>query len=99
MSKRGRSKERSQLRRINPRAAGIDIGSASHWVAIDPSLTEQPVRGFAAYTSDLQALADWLVGDGVQTVGGGSAGGDWVPLFGGVGGGGVWGGLGGGGGG
>lgn len=82
MSKQGRrGKERSQLRRINPRAAGIDIGSASHWVAIDPSLTEQPVREFVAYTRDLQALANWLVEHKIQTVAMESTGVYWIALF------------------
>jgi transposase len=84
MSKRGRSqgkKGKSELRRINPRAAGIDIGSASHWVAIDPSLTDQPVREFKAYTGDLHALADWLVEHKIQTVAMESTGVYWIPLF------------------
>jgi transposase len=81
MSKRGRSKEKAELRRINSRAAGIDIGSASHWVAIDPSLTQQPVREFAAYTSDLQALADWLVEHKIQTVAMEATGVYWIALF------------------
>lgn len=81
MSKRGRSKEKAELRRINPRAAGIDIGSASHWVAIDPSLTQQPVREFAAYTGDLQALADWLVEHEIQTVAMEATGVYWIALF------------------
>lgn len=81
MSKRGRSREKSELRRIHPRAAGIDIGSASHWVAIDPSLTQQPVREFAAYTSDLQSLADWLVEHEIQTVAMEATGVYWIALF------------------
>lgn len=83
MNRRGRDKGKgkSELRRINPRAAGIDIGSASHWVAIDPSLSEQPVREFAAYTGDLQALASWLVEHGVETVAMESTGVYWIALF------------------
>lgn len=81
MSKRGRSREKRELRRINPRAAGIDIGSASHWVAIDPSLSEHPVREFAAYTGDLQALADWLVEHEIQTVAMEATGVYWIALF------------------
>jgi len=84
MSKRGwrqGKKGTSELRRINPRAAGIDIGSASHWVAIDPSLTDQPVREFKAYTGDLHALADWLVEHKIQTVAMESTGVYWIPLF------------------
>jgi transposase len=81
MSKRGRGHGKSQLRRVNPRAAGIDIGSASHWVAIDPSLAQQPVREFAAYTRDLQALADWLVEHEIQTVAMEATGVYWIALF------------------
>lgn len=86
MSQRGRTQSRQGpgsrgLRRINPEAAGIDIGSASHWVALDPSLTEQPVREFAAYTSDLQELADWLIEHGVKTVAMEATGVYWIPLF------------------
>jgi transposase len=83
MSRRGRDKGKgkSELRRINPRAAGIDIGSASHWVAIDPSLSEWPVREFAAYTGDIQALASWLIEHGVETVAMEATGVYWVALF------------------
>lgn len=80
MSKRERQKGHP-LRRINPQAAGIDVGSASHWVAIDPSLDERPVREFAAYTSDLVALADWLVQHAVTTVAMEATGVYWIALF------------------
>lgn len=81
MRKQGRRRGRNELRRINPRAAGIDIGSASHWVAIDPSLSEQPVREFPAYTADLHALADWLIEHGIETVAMESTGVYWIALF------------------
>lgn len=79
MSKRRRG--RAMLRRINPRAAGIDIGSASHWVAIDPSLSDRPVREFGAYTGDLHAMADWLIEHGVTTVAMEATGVYWVAPF------------------
>jgi hypothetical protein len=81
MSKRGQSQEKKPLRRVNPRAAGVDIGSATHWVAIDPSLSEQPVREFAAYTGDLQKLADWLLEHKIQTVAMEATGVYWIALF------------------
>lgn len=74
-------RKKSGLRRINERAAGIDIGSASHWVAVDPSLTDQPVREFAAYTADLLAMAEWLLGLGVKTVAMEATGVYWVGAF------------------
>ena len=52
----------------NPNAAGIDIGSASHFVAVPPDRDDQPVREFASFTVDLDAIADWLTACGVDTV-------------------------------
>ena len=80
MSKRSRG-EAARLRRVNPHAAGIDVGSASHWVAVDPSLTDQPVREFAAYTGDLHAMADWLIEHGVTTVAMEATGVYWVAAY------------------
>jgi transposase len=44
----------------HPNAAGIDIRSASHFVAVPPDRDEEPVREFASFTADLNAMADWL---------------------------------------
>jgi transposase len=52
---------RSHLKQVNLFAAGIDIGSRSHFVAVPEELDEQPVREFAGFTGDLNRLADWLV--------------------------------------
>ena len=49
-----------QLAAANLHAAGIDVGAEAHYVAVPPSDDPQPVRCFAAYTADLEALADWL---------------------------------------
>ena len=38
-----------------PNAAGIDIGSASHYVAVPADRDEQPVREFKSFTEDLVA--------------------------------------------
>jgi hypothetical protein len=51
-----------------PKAAGIDIGSASHYVAVPADRDEQPVREFKSFTEDLLAMADWLSGCGIDTV-------------------------------
>ena len=53
---------------INDRAAGIDIGSRFHVVAVPPDLSDEPVRTFQAFTGDLECLADWLVSIGIKTV-------------------------------
>ena len=53
---------------VQPDAAGIDVGSAEHFVAVGPGRDPQPVRRFAAFTADLIRLADWLAARGITTV-------------------------------
>ena len=65
----------------HPNAAGIDVGSASHFVAVPADRDEQAVREFRAFTEDLEALADWLTVCGVDTVAMESTGVYWIPLF------------------
>ena len=65
----------------HPNAAGIDIGSASHFVAVPPDRDDEPVREFASFTVDLNAFADWLTACGVDTVAMESTGVYWIPLF------------------
>ena len=50
----------TELTRINEHAAGIDIGSSSHFVAVPPTSCPDPVREFSVFTNDLYAIADWL---------------------------------------
>ena len=64
-----------------PNAAGIDVGSASHYVAVPPDRCEQPVREFQSVTPDLTALADWLTECGVDTVVLESTGVYWIALY------------------
>jgi len=71
----------SLLERINPNAAGIDCGSAEHYVAVPPDRDTNPVRAFKTFTSDLQRLADWLVGCGVTTVAMEATGVYWIPIY------------------
>lgn len=74
-------REQAQLEQINLFAAGIDIGSRSHFVAVPADLTSEPVREFAGFTGDLHRLADWLVELGIQTVAMESTGVYWIPLY------------------
>jgi len=81
-SQRGRSqRERRVLEKIHLNAAGIDIGSESHWVAVPEDRDSEPVRKFQSFTQDLHALADWLAACGVQTVAMESTGVYWIPLY------------------
>ncbi len=61
-------KSRTALTITHPNAAGIDIGSASHYVAVPADRDDEPVREFASFTEDLHALADWLKNCDVDTV-------------------------------
>jgi hypothetical protein len=80
------------LRLTNPHAAGIDVHSQQHWVAVPvdriaPLPSAQPatlpphVRVFGACTADLEALADWLTQCRVTTVAMESTGVYWIALF------------------
>src|SRR6266542_280618 len=69
------------LRHINLNAAGIDIGSERHMVAVPEGRDKVSVREFAAFTADLHALANWLQQCGVTTVAMESTGVYWIPLF------------------
>jgi transposase len=74
-------KPRPALTIMHPNAAGIDIGSASHFVAVPPDRDDEPVREFSSFTVDLNALADWLKACAVDTVAMESTGVYWIPLF------------------
>ena len=69
------------LEQINFNASGLDIGSSEIWVAIPEGRDEQTVRKFDTFTSDLHALADWLISCDVDTVAMESTGVYWVPIF------------------
>lgn len=66
---------------VHPDAAGIDVHSEFHFVAVPAERDSEPVRKFGAFTRDLQALADWLAACGIKTVAMESTGVDWIPLF------------------
>src|SRR5882762_2064084 len=69
------------LEHINKMSAGIDIGSTSHFVAVPEGCDEECVREFAAFTPDLNELADWLESCGIETVAMESTGVYWIPLY------------------
>jgi transposase len=66
---------------VFPNAAGIDVGASSHWVAVPSHLAEDSVREFGAMTDDLNAMADWLIACGVDTVALESTGVYWIPVY------------------
>jgi transposase len=64
---------------VNPHAAGIDIGSRSHWVAVGQ--LEQDVREFGVFNEDLFSMADWLKTKNVKTIAMESTGTYWQNLY------------------
>lgn len=72
---------RQALSLTHPNAAGIDIGSAAHFVAVPPDRDDEPVREFASFTADLERLADWLQTCSIDTVAMESTGVYWIPLY------------------
>jgi len=64
---------------INAHAAGVDVGSKSHFVAIGQH--KEDVREFGCYTNDLHELCTWLKEKGVTTVALESTGSYWQSLF------------------
>jgi transposase len=66
---------------INEFAAGIDIGSRFHVVAVGSDLCDEPVQTFQAFTSDLLRMADWLTDVGIKTVAMESTGVYWVAAY------------------
>ncbi len=70
-----------ELKIVHPHAAGLDIGAREIWACVPSSSTAEHVRAFGAFTVDLQALADWLVACGVDTVAMESTGIYWIPIF------------------
>lgn len=65
---------------MRPNAAGLDIGSREVWACAAPG-DEVRVECFGTTTGALEALANWLLEAGVDTVAMESTGVYWIPVF------------------
>jgi transposase len=74
-------KKKSGLPVLYPNAAGIDISSREHFVAVNPAVNENPIRSFGCFTDDLHAIANWLRECHVDTVAMEATGIYWVSLY------------------
>jgi transposase len=72
-------KETVSMEIVNPEAAGIDVGSRSHWVAVGQK--EDDVREFGVFNEDLFEMADWLMKNQIKTIAMESSGTYWQNLF------------------
>ncbi len=73
------SSENMTLEVVNPNAAGIDIGSRSHWVAVGQNAED--VKEFGVYSEDHEALCQWLTKHKVTSIAMESTGTYWQNLF------------------
>ncbi|HBH25120.1 MAG TPA: hypothetical protein DDY13_17090 [Cytophagales bacterium] len=65
---------------IHPHAAGIDVGSRCHYVAIGQD-QDNDVAGFGVCSKDHQELIGFLKDRGITTIAMESTGSYWQPLF------------------
>jgi len=63
---------------VNPKAAGIDVGSRSHWVSVGQNDTD--VREFGVFQEDLLDMVSWLRENKIKTVAMESTGTYWQNL-------------------
>lgn len=63
---------------VNPKAAGIDVGSRSHWVSVGQNDTD--VREFGVFQEDLLEMVSWLRENKIKTVAMESTGTYWQNL-------------------
>ena len=72
-------KRNLSMEMVNPNAAGIDVGSKSHFVSIGQKSGE--VKEFGIYTKDHQELITWLTKENIITIAMESTGTYWQTLF------------------
>lgn len=71
-------KKTVQMPVMNAHAAGIDVGSKEHWVAVGQQ--RQDVRVFGVYHEDFIAMSDWLRNCGIKTIALEATGSYWQTL-------------------
>lgn len=71
------SKSSVKFSLVNPHAAGIDVGSRSHWVCAGAG----KIKEYKVFTEDLHQMARWLKSLGIQTIAMESTGYYWKSLF------------------
>ena len=70
------------LRTIRPQVAGIDVGSAQHWVCGPARADGQAnVEVFGTTTDELNRMAGWLAGQGVESAAMESTSVYWIPIL------------------
>ena len=70
-----------QWEKINPNAAGIDIGAREIFCCVPADRAKQSVRRFGTKTPDLEEMAQWLKDCRIETVAMEATGIYWIPSF------------------
>lgn len=65
---------------VHAHAGAVDIGSRSHWAAIGPQKSQEPVREFGCCTDDLEQMAQWFKSHAITSVVMEATGNYWVAL-------------------
>ena len=72
-------KKRVSLEVVNPRAAGIDVGSKSHWVSVGQD--SEDVKEFGVYSDDSNDMSAWLKSHNINTIAMESTGTYWQNVY------------------
>lgn len=70
-----------QWEKVNPDAAGIDIGSREHYVCVPTDRDAQSVRRFGTTTPELEQMAQWLAECAIRTIAMEATGVYWIAAF------------------
>lgn len=73
--------KRPTMETVNSNAAAVDIGSRVHMAAVNPDVTDAPIRAFGTFTHDLHDLADRFKSHGVTSIAMESTGVYWIPAY------------------
>lgn len=72
---------KSSIHVVHPNAAGIDLGSESHFVSVPPDRTKDSIREYKCFTDDLLKMASFLKECQIDTVAIESTGVYWIPVY------------------
>jgi len=80
-SKKSSKIKLSELKILDPKCAGIDIGASEIFVCIAKNQSQQEVRSFPTFTADLKIMISWLRENGVESVAMESTGVYWIVPY------------------
>jgi transposase len=73
--------KKNSIRLLRPNAAGIDVASEVHYVAVPADRCSEPVRKFGSFTEDIHEIAKFLKQCKIETVAMESTGIYWIQLY------------------